>query len=148
MNDKQIKNILLKLLTENCSTEKALLLLKGTEGIKAMIANGNFTIKENTHFSDFINVKCPLKAFGEIIENHEDAITDRNIEEFGNKGEIKTLHDAFKMNAKQAGVKIDSVRYLESNLSPIGGKSPYGKWKGDRKVHLIFGNFDKKNFDK
>jgi hypothetical protein len=145
MNDKQIKNILLKLLTENCSTEKALLLLKGTEGIKAMIANGNFTIKENTHFSDFINVKCPLKAFGEIIENHEDAITDRNIEEFGNKGEIKTLHDAFKMNAKQAGVKIDSVRYLESNLSPIGGKSPYGKWKGDRKVHLIFGNFDKKN---
>lgn len=145
MNDKQIKNIVLKLAVENFSAEKALELLGGTKGIKSMIASGNLIIQQDTHFSDYINVKCPLKAYGEIIENHEDAITDLNIEELGKKNEIKTLHDAFKMNAEQAGVEMESVRYKESNLRPTGGKSPYGKWKGDRKVHLIFGHLDEEN---
>ena len=145
MKDKEIKNILFKLLSSNCSTEKALALLGGTEGIKSMIASENLKILTGTHLSDYVNVKCPLKSFGEIIENHEDAITDLNIEELGENCEIETLHDALKVNAKQANYDMESVRYKHQGLKPGSHFSPYRKWKGDSKVHLIFGDLDEKN---
>ena len=135
MNDKQIKNILLKLLTENHSKESAQKLLGGLEGIKSM----NWKRLPNSHLADFANVKCPLKSICETLDNHEDAITEFNRKNY--EGKIDSLQDVFKMNSKLAGQERTSVRWHDLKNS---NTSPYSLWNNKHRVDLVFGHLDKK----